>query len=336
MPVLTDGLLRHSPLRRVGTLLVIAFVATLLVAHIAIAVSVLGERAWIDYHTYVLAYAKVIAGQSPYSAIQLEGPYRLDSVLLEGYAYPPPSVLLFAPFAIPGVGLVLFTVVNVGLFLAGVLRVVHYELGRVSATSVAIVLISLAGYWPLAVGVASGNVNVGLAGLLAIAWSSSFSKHPGFAVAAATATVMKVVPGVLVFWAIRHQGRHAAAVAILTGLSIVLVSAPVVGLNRWAEFGTALSNAVPICEGWLHVSVACVASPLVGISLAKLLGVLIGVVAVAAMLLVRSRLAAFALLVIAWLAPVTDFHDHTWVFLYVVFLVIFVVSIKRLRSQIPS
>src|SRR5579859_7024799 len=54
----------------------------------------------VDWQTYTNAWARLVHGGSIYGAMQLGGPYPLIDAVLVGYAYPPPAVVLMAPFTI--------------------------------------------------------------------------------------------------------------------------------------------------------------------------------------------------------------------------------------------
>lgn len=287
--------------------------------------------AWGDYRTYIGAFGDVIAGRSPYAEAQLAGPYRLDRVVLDGYAYPPPSALFFAPFAIPVVGLPLWLGLNVGLLIGGLLAVIHQERGRVTFVAFGLLLLALASFWPFAVGVVSGNANVGLAGLLALAWVRRSERHPSFAPAVAVAGLLKLVPGVLIGWQWRWQGLRPVVVTILVGSGIVLVTLPITGIPMWVDFVVALRNAQPLCVDRMHISIACLTTPTVGPEIAKLAGLGVGLLALAAMWGTRSRLVAYVLLGVALVAPITDVHQHTWLFTFVVLTV--AILVVRSGSQ---
>jgi hypothetical protein len=273
-------------------------------------------RTFADWLTYVHAVERMFAGLPIYAPEQLAGQYVLVNVTLFGYAYPPSSVPLFIPFASYPVGLVAWLTVSVGLLITGVIAILKRERGRVRALELALALLVL-GFFPgFADGVAWGNASVGLAGCLAWAWVIGRGRVPVGAFAGLGATI-KLVPGALIFWSTpRTFPRVLVAAAAVAGALFVL-TLPLVGLTSWTDYITALSLSEPACGVDVPVSLACVLKPILGIGPAKLAGMLLALVAGIAAVFVRAPLASFGLVVVAWLAPVTDLHFHYLLVIYV-------------------
>ena len=90
------------------------------------------DRVFVDWITYANAVDRFVSGQSLFAPQQLSGPYFLPDVVRAGYAYPPPSIFVFMPFATYPVGLIGWIVLNVGLLVTGLLAVGRKEMGRVT------------------------------------------------------------------------------------------------------------------------------------------------------------------------------------------------------------
>ena len=281
----------------------------------------LDGRVFVDWVTYANAVERLLSGRSIFAPEQLAGPYSLPTVVRIGYAYPPPSVILFIPFAVFPVGLWAWIVLNVGLLVTGLFAVVQKEVGRLSPLAAAAILFGLAAFVPFSEGVASGNVNIGLAGVLAWAWVLGRSQRALGPISGLTATI-KIVPGFLVFWSDRERFLRTAAGALAVAIGLTIVTLPFTGIGPWMDMFKALSNSQPICSGGgIHPSTACFFTPLVGSTMAKFLGILTGVVFGSAAVLTPNPLYAFTLVCLASLAPVADWHSHTFIVLYVLLVV---------------
>ena len=292
------------------------------------------DRVFVDWFTYANAVGRFVSGHSLYAPQQLSGPYFLPDVVRAGYAYPPPSILLFMPFATYPVGLIAWTVLNVGLLLTGSFAVVRKELGRVTPAMGAAVFGGLALYVPFTEGVAAGNINVGLAGIMAWAWVIGRSK-PGIGALAGASAMVKIVPGALVFWSDRGTFLRTAAVALAVVVLVSVVTLPITGIQAWLDFVTALGNSQPNCSGGgVHASLACLIEPVTGHA-ARSVAVVIALAAGIAAVLTRTPTVAFALVVAASMFPATDGHSHSLLVLYVLLLIL-VAHVAETRSHRPD
>lgn len=281
--------------------------------------------------------ARFQAGQPLFSGAQISGPYQLPDVVLDGYAYPPPSVLAIIPFAAYPLGLVAWTSANVWVLLTGLMAVVRRECGRCSPFAVGLILLTLGVFLPFTQGVAAGNMNVGLAGVLAWAWSTGRTAKAAGGMAGVGA-ILKLLPGVLVFWSERRAFLRTVSFAGLI-LGVVMVGTlPIVGTGSWFDFATALRNSRPDCAPvLLHTSIACLAEPVVGIGAAKAFGIFLSVALGVGALFVRSRIIAFSLVGVAWLAPVSDMHPHYFLIVYVVMVAAVAALMgRRMHAASPS
>lgn len=288
-------------------------------------------RAFADWLTYVHAVERLLAGAPIYPAEQLSGPYVLVNVTLFGYAYPPSSVALFIPFASYPVGLVAWLTLNVGALVTGLYAILRHELGRVRPLEFAIVLFGLAFQRGFADGVAFGNASVGVAGLLAWCWVIGRGR-PSVGVLAGLGGTVKLVPGMAVFWATRETFPRVVLTVLAVGGALAVLTLPLVGIQSWFDYATALSYSVPACGVEPPTSIACNVEPFLGSGPAKLAGIILALVAGGLAVLARQPLLAFALVVIAWLSPVTDLHYHYLLVVYVLAVVTAATWLRRRRG----
>lgn len=277
-------------------------------------------RTFADWLTYVHAVERLLAGGPIYPPEQLSGPYVLVNATLIGYAYPPSSVPLFIPFASYPVGLVAWLTLNVGLLVTGLYAILKHELGRVRSLEFAVVLFGLAFLRGFAEGVAFANASVGVAGLLAWCWVIGRGRTPVGVLAGLGGTI-KLVPGTALFWSTRETFPRVLLTVVLVGGALFLVTLPLVGIQSWFDYVQALSYSVPACGAEPPTSIACHLQPFVGSGAAKLGGIGLALLAGTLAVLARAPLLAFALVVIAWLSPVTDLHYHYLLVVYVLAVV---------------
>ncbi|MDQ3554757.1 MAG: DUF2029 domain-containing protein [Chloroflexota bacterium] len=313
-----------------------------IVGTLALAISELQPEniLWIDWYAYAYGTQRMLDGDSLYMAEQLSGPYSLPAVTPQGYIYPPPSALLFLPFTIGAdIGLTAWIVGNLALLAIGLAAVVRRELGAVRPIGLSLVLLGLCVpvpipgglLRPLINGVLASNVNVGLAGLLALCWATG-TRRAWIPYAAGVAATFKIFPGALALWAVRRDGWRALLIAIAVSAAICLVTLPLAGVEEWRRFFVALSNAEPTCtEG--RSSIACLALPFLGTSLAKTAGIVVGLLLLGAAMLLRTEYPAFVLLTLGMLAPLADGHQHYLLFIYVLVVIGLARLYRRFRDR---
>jgi hypothetical protein len=289
-------------------------------------------RTFADWLTYVHAVERLLAGAPIYPPEQLSGPYVLVNVTLFGYAYPPSSVPLFLPFASYPIGLVAWLTLNVGALVTGLYAILRHELGRVRPLEFAMVLFGLAFLRGFAEGVAFGNASVGVAGLLAWSWVIGRGRPPVGVLAGVGGTI-KLVPGTAVFWATRESFPRNLLTVIGVGGALALLTLPLVGIQSWFDYAKALSLSVPACGVDPPTSIACHLVPFLGVGPAKLAGIVFALLAGGLAVLVRRPLLAFALVVIAWLSPVTDLHYHYLLVVYVLAVVAVATWLRERRRR---
>jgi len=181
-------------------------------------------------------------------------------------------------------------------------------------------------------GLAAGNVTIGLCGVLAWSWAIGRDRTPPLAIA--VVGVAKIFPAVLVCWTTPPRFLRSVATAGLIAAGWLLVTLPFVGLNSWFDFLRSLGNAQPMCS--YGPSVSCVLQPALGVSAAKLAAlVLAGALGLGAVL-VRTDLIAFTMIAIAWIVPVSDLSNYSVMPIFVVWVVVFAIAMRRMRSLDPG
>jgi len=302
------------PARRLQVLLVVAgaMAALAMLAYYARRLES-ADMVLVDWLTYSQAFGRLADGDPIYAAAQLSGPYHMTDTLRIGYSYPPASLPLLAPFAAYPLGLGLWVVFNVGLFLTGLWAVAQRELGQFALGGFGLALLCLGVMPSWGEGVTGGNVNVALAGVLAWAWVIGRGRVGAIA---GVLAVLKVVPGSLAFWARPSTLIRSLVVAAAAALLICLLTLPLVGIDAWREFLTALRNAEPACA-YPVPSLACAAAPAVGMGAAKLFGIAVGLALAVGAVLVRDDYYSLCLVTFAWIAPTADMHVHSYLTIFV-------------------
>lgn len=262
--------------------------------------------AFVDFHTYMNATTRFLDGQSLYAAGQLRGPYVPGDAVLVGYVYPPPSVLLFVPFRPGLLGLGGWLALNVGLLLGGMAMILRRELRLLWSTALATSVVALLLFFtPFAAGLLGGNVNVGVAGLLAVFWS--IDRPRWVSMAAGVMAVTKLYPGFLALWVRREDVLRSVALAFATAAALVLVTLPLVRIEAWRDFFIALSNAEPKCA---IPSLTCALTPAIGATASKVIAVSASLGLAALSVVARDRRARFLLLAYAMIAAAPDLYAH--------------------------
>jgi hypothetical protein len=287
-----------------------------------------GQAPFDDWRTYSHAVQRFLNGEPIYAAAQLGGPYQMPRTVNIGYSYPPPSLLLFLPFAREPLGLIAWLALNGTLLLSGIAAIVRSELRLRVPWALAIASLSLGGFYPFANGMAVGNVNVAIAGLFAWSWVLR-NRSSSIGAIAGAAAIVKVFPAAIALWPPNRAVMRSVVTAAFVLFAVGLVTLPLFGLAAWRDFLVALGNQQPTCRNEA-ISVACVIGPVVGLGLAKLVGIGLALVLVVLALFVQSPFVRFACIAAAMLAPVTDGWPHYWLFPFVL-VVAGLASILRQR-----
>jgi hypothetical protein len=199
-------------------------------AYIAFGLRTASNSLGCDFLAYFNASGRWLAGQPIYDL----------SVLSTGtcgtYQYPPPFVLVAAPFSLFGfdLGNWLWIGFLIGCWAIGT-AILPVRLG----TRWLVLLLGAIG-WPLIFGVRIGQVAPILYLILAFAWRN-LDRPVRLGVAVALGTLVKLQPGLLGVWLIARRDWRAVVAAAVTGLAIVVVAA-VVGLRDWLGLLTLLRS----------------------------------------------------------------------------------------------
>lgn len=285
---------------------------------------------WVDWQTYVNALHRTMHGLAIYSQAQLDGPYLLTHVVLTGYAYPPPSVFIFIPFATYPLGLIAWLTLNLGLFFSALWGLASCAWPKHRVLLLAALITWLSFYLPFTDGVESANVNVGFAGI--VGWIALGARPTYLGVSGAAGALTKVFPAVLA--AATPAGKlRSIGIAIGISMAAVAVTLPIVGFGAWQDFSQALSGAVPDCYGE-NLSLACSLRFTGGVGAGTAAGIAVGVLATMGLLIVRDTFWLAVLSAVAVIAPVTNLHLHYWLVIPVLLLA-GVVKWRRLRGGRP-
>ena len=316
---------RLHPLTILGGVAVILATVLLVGTFVSLIPQVTGwPGPFVDWRTYENAAARLLAGDRIYATQQLTGPYHLTEVLLIGYAYPPASVPLLIPFQGYPFGLAAWITLNVGALLTALWAIVSRAWPTYRMLAFALALAGLAMFPPFLAGLIAMSTNVGLAG--AIGWVAVGLTARQAGVLGAVLGILKVFAAALTFGS--PDGKTKAfATAIAVTVAVALVTLPIVGLQSWLDFGTALTAAEPDCSGF-NVSIACTLGPAVGPGWGSLVGVIIGGLAVLGMLACRQPYLLSVLAAVAVMAPANNLHIHYWTIGYV----LVVASLARLTA----
>jgi hypothetical protein len=323
---------RLQPLTILGGVAVILATALLVGTFVSIIPQVTNwPGPFVDWRTYENAAVRLLAGASIYAPQQLTGPYHLTEVLLIGYAYPPASVPLMIPFQGYPFGLAAWMTVNLGALLTALWAIVSRAWPTYRLLAFALALAGLAMFPPFLAGMIAMSTNIGLAG--AIGWVAVGLTARQAGVLGGVLGVLKVFAGAVTFASIDGKTRAIATAAAVAGV-IALVTLPVVGVGSWLDFGSALIRAVPDCSGF-NVSIACTIGPVVGLEWGSIVGIVVGGLAVLAMLAVRQPYLLSVLAAVAVMAPANNLHIHYWTIGYVVVVASFARLTELARQRRP-
>jgi len=269
-----------------------------------------------DWTTYANAAARFLNHDALYSSMQLAGPYRGVDVAYSGFLYPPTAILVFAA-ALP-FGPDAWTLLNATILGTGILAATR---GRWWVGEIAMLLFAVSR--PYLEGAQVGNINVGLAGL--VAWSWAWGRRPQLAVLAALAGLVKVFPAFLLAWPkpVRRSMLTAAAIAVV----VVSATLPILGIRSWLDYVVAGGNFVPTCDMAISPIACSVGRP----ATLLLAGVLVVVSTFA-----RHDLVAFGFIVTAMLVVQFEVFPHSALFLLVLGVVaasVLVNEVERLYRR---
>ncbi len=198
-------------------------------------VSFPGGEGWgYDYQAYADAAVRLGEDGSVYQAETLDGPYRPGPYGL--YMYAPPLGIAIAPLADLEMGLAagLWYLLHVAVLLAACALMPIRLSVRLATFGVA--ALSLAVTRDLIL----GNVSVMLLLPLVAAWR--WLDQPIGSVAQALAMSVRPMLGVLIIWQLLRRQWRAVAWTIATGLVLIALTLPFVGLDGYRDYFTVLRN----------------------------------------------------------------------------------------------
>ena len=218
---------------RLVSVIILAVVA----AYIAFGLRTASYTLGCDFLAYFNAANHWLAGQPIYD-LTVTGTGTCGT-----YQYPPPFVLMAAPFSLFGfdAGNWLWIAFLIGCWGIGTAIIPVRPVARWT-----ILLLGAIG-WPLIFGVRIGQVTPLLYLVFAVAWRS-LERPVWLGASVAVGTMIKLQPGLLAVWLVTRRDWRALAVAAIVGAAIAAVAA-VVGLWDWPGFLTLLratTNAVDI------------------------------------------------------------------------------------------
>lgn len=283
----------------------------------------------IDWQTYANAADRLLAGQPIYPAAQLHGSYHLEDVVLVGYAYPPPSVVMFLPFADGLLGRWAWLALCLATFWVGMALVtMKYAPPTRWIPALAAMLLTVAAFGPYSDAVWTGNSDLLWAGAFAIA----VARPGGWAgPVAGLAFLARTTPGLMALVDWSHGGPRRVVFGAAVAMAFAAATLPIVGVGSWADYIASLSGATPSCDQVVN-SLTCALVPVAGIGAAKLIAIAaslcLGLVAI-------SRpwdRANVLLLAIAIVVPLPDLWGHYLLFPFVGLWAVLLMTWSRLSA----
>jgi hypothetical protein len=276
-------------------------------------------RPMFDWEFYRQAVSRWLEGQPIYPGGQIS---TLTSAAGASYAYPPASVPLLLPFASDPIGRWLWLAVLTFTLLSGLLAVIRIGWPSSWVRPYCVVLLGLGLFPPALEGLAVANVNVATAGALGWAWAA-----PRLAVPlAAGLGVLKVFPIALA----APHGFRALVKSLGIALLICVVTLPMVGLQAWSDYASALSNVKPLCDlTRANPSMACALLPHVGLASATVVSLALAAVALLVAVMAGSSLLGVTAAAAAIMLPAAELHAHYYTLLFV----LAAIGVTRLRDR---
>ena len=260
-----------------------------------------------DYMSYSAAARHLVSGNSLYAGFQLDGRYPLGLAAWgDGFVYPPTAGLFSLPLALfsDTQGFVIFTALC-----AAFLGVVVYRIAREAGLSVTWaggIMVAVLCSGPSIASLETGNANQLAAILLASMWL--WPMQSGYL--ATIGALIKIYPGAGIAWAIRERAGLRGPLAV--GLGLLAVSVLVLGWGAWHDFVIAWGNGA-LSSAFVVPSPRSALDPVLGSSLAALVGYLLAGIALLGSTRLAGRETAFLLLSIAMILPAPDWYLHYFV-----------------------
>jgi alpha-1,2-mannosyltransferase len=271
-------------------LAVLVVLAFLVLAFRALQFAVLtGQIQWgYDFSAYWTAGGRLLDGASPYQAHQLAGSYSPQEQFL--YLYPPP----LAGFLIPIRALFpddyraaawLWTGLGAAILVSSVLAIARVErLGErfplLAGRRRWLLVAGAFGFPPVVGELVLGNVHLVLLGLLTVAWLGvRRGDTPGewiAGLAVGVAAVIKVFPGLLLFWFLITRRDRASLAVVVGAAATALLVIPVTGIEPWTQYPTVLANLGPPVDTRDTLAPTVWLADVLGFDVARLLVTILG------------------------------------------------------------
>jgi hypothetical protein len=251
---------------------------------------------WADAISYAEGARRVYAGTTPYTAMQLAGPYPLDAAIFGlGFVYPPSGAYLLAPFTLGEPFFYVWNALSFVVVIGIVLLMVRREIGRMSvAMALAVLAITATA---LQVGLSelkSGYVSP----MVAAAMGSMWLWPRWSAIPALLLGLIKAFPAAGVLWTIRKGGVWKGPLLVAVGIALLITIARPDWFFDWL---VALANAEAACPSYALWSFACVGLPVV-------VGYAAGLALLLASWVAKRDDVSFLLLGLAMTAPLPDIY----------------------------
>jgi hypothetical protein len=215
---------------------------------------------------------------------------------------------VFLPFRPGLLGIAGWLALNVALLAGGLGAIFRKELPVSWPTALAVGVVSLTLFQPFANGVRNANINVGLAGIVALLWT--FDRPPIPSVIAGSLAMVKLFPGFFGLWVKPRELPASLGVTAVVALGIFAVTLPLIGLTAWRDFAAAISNAHALCAADRPASLVCVLTGSLGEQGARATALATAIVLAALSVVARDRRVRFLLLTTASIVSVGDLHPH--------------------------
>ena len=285
-----------------------------------------GAEQWgYDFSFYWTAASQLLHGLPIYSAEQLAGPYVPQAQ--PGFLYPPPVGAFFAVFALlfptdPLAANWLWAAIGAAILVACVLR-----LAAVERLADRYPMLAGRGRWwlvaaafafpPVVDELVVGNVHLLLLGILTLAWLGlRFGGRDDVLGGAAigVAAVVKVFPGLLVFWLLVRRRFAAAGWAVAGAVAFTVAALPTTGVESWRQYPTVLANLSATPDAVDALAPTAWLTPLLGFTIARVAVTLAGLGILVAVRRADLRLSFSVAVVVATLVTPAMYTSYLTLF----------------------
>jgi hypothetical protein len=254
-----------------------------------------------DLSSYRAGAARAFGFQTPYSDMQLAGPYPLDAAAWgRGFVYPPPVAFLFSPLFIQSSASV-WNIVTVTAFVLVALTIVRREWGPLGPIA-SVVVLAIFLLQPGLQEVKEGQMSPLIAAAVGMMWLQP--RRAGYW--AVAAGLFKVFPLAGLVWASRRRGSVLRPIGIL---AVVVFASLILTPGWWRDWLTSISNARAACSPIALPSFTCVGFGWMGYLLA-------GALCSSALILKRDDM-AFAALSVGMVIGAPDIY---WGYMLIPFI----------------